>query len=1043
MRATLLALVLACPLSAIGADELVIDSDALAGLEARSIGPAAMSGRIAAIDAIEEGQRLTIYVGSASGGVWKSVDGGIRFKPVFDKYTQSIGAVAIDHKDPKTVWVGTGESWMRNSVSVGDGIYKTSDGGETWQRLGLSDSEHIGRLAIDPQDSNTVFACATGHAFSSNAERGVFRTKDGGKTWDKVLFVNEDTGCADLAIDPKDGKTLLAGMWQFRRKPYYFTSGGPGSGLYRSTDGGTTWKKSQEGLPHQDLGRIAVGISASEPSVVYATVEAKDATALYRSKDSGTTWTSVATSRAVSGRPFYFSHVVVDPKDSNRVYKMGFQASISEDGGKSFSGLGSGGGLGGSYHGDTHALWINPARPDELLLGTDGGVYVSPDRGTRWRFVGTLPVGQFYHVSYDMQTPYNVYGGLQDNASWYGPSSHPGGVAAKHWEIGLPCDGFWTFPDPTDNDLWYSECQGGFIGRLRKSTLEIKDIHPTAAAGQPKYRFNWNSPIAWSPNDPKTLYFAAQYLFRSRDRGESWEKISPDLTTNDPKKQEQHESGGLTPDDSTAENHCTIFAIAESAKAKDLLWIGTDDGNLQISRDGGKAWTNVVANIPGIPKYDLKDGAKPAYPWVTSVEPSRFDEGTAYVTLDGHYSGDMKTYVFETKDFGKTWEPLATDALKGYAHVIREDSVNPNLLFLGTEQGLFVSFNRGKVWAQFTGKLPNVAVWDVVIHPRDRDLVIATHGRGIYILDDLTPLRALTPEVLAADVSLLPSRTQQMPVFAIDLPTNGDADFVGDVPQEAAYITYYLKKRHIVGELKLEVYDKDGKLVSTIPGGKRRGLNRVPWPMRLPPPKLPPATQPVFLAAFGPRAVPGTYNVKLIKGTTTLSGPIELAPDRRTTYSAEDRAAQHETTLKLYGMLERMTLVVETITDARDQGRARAEALPKGDAFRKRLETFAATMEKQRSNLVSVKEGEVVSGEDKLRENLGDLYGVVNVFEGRPTASQLSYMGVLAGETDKAAVTFKTVTDKELPPLNAGLKERKQQPIVPLSEEEWRKRRGK
>jgi photosystem II stability/assembly factor-like uncharacterized protein len=1039
--AAVLALFSALP--AKGADEPTIDSDALAGLEARAIGPATMSGRIAAIDALE-GDRLTIYVGAASGGVWKSVDGGLQFKPIFDKYTQSIGAITIDRKDPKTVWVGTGESWMRNSVSVGDGVYKSTDRGDTWQHLGLPESEHIGRIAIDPKDSNTVFVCALGHAFGANPERGVFRTKDGGKNWEKVLFVNEDTGCADLAIDAQDGRTLYAGMWQFRRKPYFFTSGGPGGGLYRSTDGGTTWKKSQEGLPKRDLGRIALAVAPSQPGVLYATVEAKDETALYRSQDSGASFAPVAKSRAVTGRPFYFSRLVADPKDPNRVYKMGFQASISEDGGKTFSALGGGGPLGGSYHGDTHDLWINPARTDELILGTDGGVYISDDRGTHWRFVGSLPVGQFYHVSYDMAVPYNVYGGLQDNSTWWGPSRRPGGIANKHWEAGLPCDGFWAFPDPKEADIWYAECQGGGLARLKKSTQEIKDIQPTPNAGEPKYRFNWNSPIALSPHDPETLYFAAQRLFRSRNRGDSWEVISPDLTTNDPARQKQHDSGGLTPDDSTAENHCTIFTVAESPKNRDLLWVGTDDGNLQVTRDGGKTWSNVTANLTGLPKYDLKDGAKPFHPWVTSVEPSHVEEGTAYATLDGHFSGDAKTYVYKTTDYGKTWQNVATPVLKGYAHVVREDPVNSNLVFLGTEQGLFMSFDAGRGWAQFTGNFPNVAVRDVVIHPRDHDLVIATHGRGLYILDDLTPLRDLTPQALSADVTILKSRAQEMPIPAFDFASsNGDSEFMGTVPQEAAYITYYLKKRHIIGDLKLEIYDKDLKLLSTIPGGKRRGLNRVPWPMRLPPPKLPPATQAVFLAAFGPRVLPGPYTVKMIKGKDLFTSQVELLADRRSTYTPEDRALQHETSLKLYAMLERMTIVVDAITDARDQARTRAEPLPKGDALRKRLDSFAAAMEERRQSLVSVKEGEVVSGEDKLRENLGDLYGNVNFNEGRPTLSQLNRLSVLGKDLDAAAAKFKDAVDKDLSSLNAALKAKKLEAITPLSEEEWRKRQQK
>ena len=1009
------------------AQDAKIDSDTLGGLEARSIGPAVMSGRIAAIDAVE-GDRLTVYVGAASGGVWKSPEGGVTFKPVFDKQPQSIGALAIDRKNPKTVWVGTGETWLRNSVSIGDGIYKSVDGGENWEHLGLEGTERIAQIVVDPKDSNTVFVCATGHAFDAHPDRGVYRTKDGGKTWEKVLFVDNDTGCGDLAIDPQDGNILYAGMWQYRRLPYFFTSGGAGSGLYKSSDGGTTWKKSQEGLPKADLGRIGIAVAPSRTSVVYATVEAKDASALYRSDDTGVTWKKMATSRAVTGRPFYFSRLYVDPGDADRLYKMGFNASISEDGGKTFSALG------GSYHGDTHALWINPRKTDELIMGTDGGVYLSSDRGFRWRFVASLPVSQFYHVAYDMEWPYNVYGGLQDNSSWYGPSRRSGGVYGRHWNSGLFCDGFWAAPDPKDNDLWYGECQGGLLFSIRKSTQETREIKPTPKAGEPRYRHNWNSPIHMSRKDPGTMYFGAQFLFRTRDRGTSWERISPDLTTNDPARQKQDESGGLTLDDSTAENHCTIFTISESPLNHDVIWVGTDDGNLQITKDAGKTWTNVVGNVPGLPKKT----------WVSSVDASRFEEGTAYATFDGHMTGDMKTYVYKTTDHGKTWRAIAGADMKGYAHVVREDQVNPGLLFVGTELGLWASVDGGGQWGQFTAGMPAaVSVRDVMIHPRENDLIIATHGRGIYILDDITPLRTLTQKALESDVAFLDGRPWVMPFGGSEFGFGNDDEFEGIVPQEAAYITYFFKKRHIVGDLKLEIYDQAGALVNTIPGGKRKGINRVAWPMRLPPPRFPPATQLAFFAFSGPRVPAGTYAVKMIKGKDTYTSQVTLVHDPRSKYGEEDRTAQRETTLKLYAMIERLTMVVESITDARDQAGARAGALPAGDGLRKRLEALQKTMEGQRQALVSTKEGEVVSGEDKLREELGLLYGVVNRFEGRPTESQMTRMGVLGKDLEDAYAKFQSTAASEVPALNAQLKSRKLDPITPLTEAAWKAKQEK
>jgi photosystem II stability/assembly factor-like uncharacterized protein len=1005
------------------ADDVKVDSDTFGGLEARSIGPAAMSGRIAALDAVP-GDRLTIYAGAASGGVWKSVDGGLQFKPVFDKAgAQSIGAIKVDPQNPKTLWVGTGETWVRNSVSVGDGVYKSTDGGDSWTRTGLEASERIARIAIDPKASDTVFVCVTGHLYDDSKERGVYRTKDGGKTWENVLFVAEDTGCGDLAMDPQDARVLYAGMWQVRRKPYFFTSGGPKSGLYKSTDGGTTWRRITKGLPDGDLGRIALAVSPVRPAVVYATVEAKQS-GFYRSDDLGETWALENTSSAVSSRPFYFSLLVADPKNLERVYKTGYSLSVSDDAGKTWSGLG------GNYHGDTHAVWLHPANPDQMLMGTDGGLYQSLDRGAHWRFIATLPVSQFYHVSYDMEFPYNVYGGLQDNNTWYGPSRKPGGIGNKHWNALTGGDGFWAFPDPTDADLVYSEYQGGNLFKTRKSTGEAKDIKPTPRESEPKYRFNWNTPIHVSEAQPGTLYFGAQFLFRSRDRGENWERISPDLTTSDPQKLKQAESGGLSRDNSTAENHCTIFTISESPKNTSVVWAGTDDGNVQLTRDAGKTWTNVTANLAGLPKAT----------WVSHIEASGFEEGTAYASFDGHMTGDMKTYVYRTADFGKSWQSLATADLKGYAHVVKQDRVNQDLLFVGTESGLFASVDGGKQWGQFMAGLPSVAVRDLVIHPRENDLVIATHGRGVYILDDLTPLRSLTPQLLASDVSFLPSRPAMLLI-----PSFGGADWSGDDQYEGrsvgevAYLTYYLKKRHIIGDLKLEVYDASGKLLSSMPGGKRRGLNRVEWPMRQPAPKFPAGAGVIYSVGslFGPRAPEGSYTVKLIKGKETFTSEVKLVPDPRVSYPAEDKKLQQETTWKLYAQVEKLTYLVDSITSVRDQARARAEKLPARDALRKQLDSLSESMEAQRKSLVATQEGEGISGEEKLREELGMLYGNVNFHDGRPTGSQLNRMAVLGKELDAARGKFEAAA-KGLEAVNSQLKARKLDPVTTLTEVEWR-----
>jgi photosystem II stability/assembly factor-like uncharacterized protein len=1017
------------------AADVEIDSYTFGGMEARSIGPANMGGRIAAIDAVGP-DPLTIYIGAAGGGVWKSLDGGLTFKPIFDENNQSIGAIRIDPKDPKKVWVGTGESWTRNSTSVGDGLYKTTDGGDTWQKVGLEKSERIARIQVSPQNGDTVWVCATGHLWDANEERGVFKTTDGGKTWKKVLYVDADTGCSDLSVDPQDPSILWAGMWQFRRTAHSFMSGGKGSGLYKSTDGGETWRQVKTGLPEGMKGRIAVAVAPSRPSVVYALVESKD-TALFRSDDTGESWKQVNNSFNIQARPFYFAHIVVDPADHNTVYKPGLMLTISTDGGKSFNAAISLSSFGAGPHSDHHALWVNPQNRNELLLGTDGGVYMSYSQARQWRHLKTLPVSQFYHVSYDMARPYRVYGGLQDNGSWTGPSAGLGGtIQLRDWINIGGGDGFWAFADPTDPDLVYAEFQGGEVSRRRMSTGEEKSIKPLPVAGDPEYRFNWNTPMHLSPNDPKTMYIGAQFLFRSRDQGDSWEKISPDLTTNDPKKQQQLSNGGLTVDNSSAENHTTIYSISESPKNAQVIWVGTDDGNLQVTRDGGKSWSNVAPNVAGLPKGT----------WVSYVEAGRFDEATAFATFDNHNTGDMKTYVYKTADFGKTWKPLMTDALAGYAHVVRQDIESQDLLFVGTEAGLFVSVDGGEHWARFTGRLPKVAVRDLAIHPREKDLILATHGRGVYIIDDITPLRKLSRQALESDVVMLPSRTSTMAIPASVQDFPGDDEYMALNPSEAATVAYYLKKRHMIGDLKVEVYDAKGELISSLPAGKRRGINRVEWPMRLPPPKLPPANSLVMgsqYAMFGPRVLPGTYTVKLTQGDKTYSSQVELVPDPRSKHSAEDRVAQHETAMQLYGMLGRLTYVADTAKGLENAARERAEKLPAGDRLRKQLDSVASSLASFGATLAATSEGGWLSGEERLREKMAKVYGGVNGYDGRPTRSQLDQVKVLGDELEKAEAKLASIQNGEVAAANRELEKRKLEPLKAKSREDWEKEEGK
>ena len=1016
---------LVLPLAA-HADGVKIDNETFAGLEPRAIGPALTGGRISALDAVHEGDQLTIYAGAAGGGVWKSIDGGIAFKPIFDKYTQSIGDIRVDPSHPKTVWVGTGEAWTRNSVSVGEGIYKSTNGGDDWVKMGLDSTEHISRICIDPKNADRVFVCATGHVWNSDTHRGIYRTTDGGKSWQRVLYIDADTGGGDLAMDPSDSNTLYASMWEFRRKPWSFTSGGPTSALYKTTDGGTTWTKLTNGLPVGTLGRIALDVSPVNPKRVYAVVEHQNS-ALYRSDDGGASWQYMNNGSNITVRPFYFARIVCHPKDADKVYKPSLGLSYSEDGGKTFTGIG------GSFHGDLHALWLDPQQPRHMVLGTDGGVFISYDGGNNWRDVLSISASQCYHVGYDMERPYNVYTGLQDNGTWMGPSDNADGIASRHWRSLNGGDGFWALVDPKTPDYVYNEYQGGNLARYKKSIRETKNVAPMQRVGDPKLRYNWNTPIHIGELSGR-LYYGSQFLFRSSDHGENWERLGGDLTTNDPAKQKQDQSGGVSVDNSSAENHCTIFSICESPKDAKVVWAGTDDGNVQLSRDDGKSWVNVVKNIPALPPNT----------WCSRIDASPFDAGTAFASFDGHATGDMKTYFYKTADYGKTWTSLVTPGMRGYAHVIKQDRVNPNLLFAGTEFGLWISLDGGTQWGQMSPPvLPYVAVRDLAIHPREGDLLIATHGRGIYILDDLSPLRALTPAKLDSDLVMLPARPGIASVPGGEQRFDGDAEFYGRPLFDGATINYYLKKRHLIGDLKIEVSDDKGNLITTLPGGKRRGINRVVWQTRMKPPRAPASVQVIRSpgAFMGPRVPLGDYNVKLIKGKDTYLSKVTVGPDPRADYTAEDRALQHQTAMKLYGMMSDLTYVHDAASGARKEAIDRLGKLPAKDAGRKPVQALVDQLTELRNTLSAQREG-FVTGEEQLRERLGGLYGAVNFFDGRPTGSQLDNLKLMEKQLGDAGTRLTGIFGKELPAANTAITNAKLDPIKPITREEWNKSEG-
>ena len=991
-----------------------ISPDIFGALKSRHIGPAVTSGRISCVDGVNNDARI-LYVGSAGGGLWKTTNGGTTFKPVFDKYTQSIGTVTIDQNHPDTVWVGTGETWVRNSVSVGTGIYKTTNGGDSWKLMGLEESEHIAKIIIDPSNPDIVYVAVLGHLWNSNKERGVYKTTDGGTTWNKILYIDENTGCSDLTINPSDNNTLFAGMWQFRRKGYTFNSGGPGSGLYKTTDGGAKWSIITDGMPEGELGRIAVAYSPVDPDKVYALIEAKNS-ALLRSDDNGGNWEEVNISSRVAERPFYFSLIVPDPVDTNRMYKPGFNLYLSTDGGNLLT---SPYVEGGRVHGDLHALWINPKDNSQMYLGTDGGLYTSVDRGSTWRQFLNLPVAQFYHVSVDNKKPYNVYGGLQDNGSWYAPSSDAGGVENGDWKnIGYG-DGFYAFADKYDDDILYWQWQGGNIVRYYKSSGETKEIRPYSDDPNEKLRFNWNTPVVFSPTQEKVMYVGAEYLFKSTDRGNSWEKISPDLSTNNPEKLKQEESGGLTIDNSTAENYCTIFTISESPLDNMTIWAGTDDGNLQVTSNGGTKWQNVVENINDLP----------ANTWCSYVSAGNFDKNVAYVTFDGHYNGDMKPYVYKTTDLGKTWASLSRDNIKGYAHVIKEDFVNSDLLFLGTEFGLFISIDGGNSWSQFTGKTPNVSVRDLVIHPTESDLVIATHGRGILIVDDITPLRELTPAMLDSDLVMLKSKPSMIRNPRSQQTFPGDAQFRGSNPDEAADIIYYQKKRHIFGDMYIEIYDSTGNLIKKIPAGKNKGINRVSWSIRKDPPKVPRSPGILGPALYGPTYPPGEYTVKIVKGDKTYTGKISLINDPELPYSTEDRKMQYETVTKAYDALESLAALDKQVIALNDSVKSRIRILKNSEDLKNTLTNLSEELDNLHKELTSTSANRL-SGQERLREKIGDIYGAVLRYSGKPTDSQIKRLDILITDLNNKQDQLNNIIQNDLPGVNSSLKAKSVEPIT-------------
>ncbi len=1012
------------------------DADLLAGFAPRSIGPAGMSGRVAAIAAVESNPDI-VYVGAATGGVWKSLDGGISWKPVFDDQpVAAIGAIAIDRRNPSIVWVGTGEGNVRNSASVGNGVYRSADGGETWVHLGLEGSERIHRIVLHPDNPDVAWVAALGREWGENPERGIFKTTDGGKSWKKVLYVDEKTGGSDIAMVEGSPNRLFATMWQYRRWPYYFKSGGPGSGLYSSLDGGETWKRLEveDGLPEGELGRIGLGLSRSNPEVVYAMVEAKKS-ALLRSDDGGRSFRTVNSETNVNPRPFYFGEIRVDPLDPNRVYSVDFTVRVSSDAGKTFSTLIRW----DEIHGDHHALWIDPANPKHMIAGNDGGVAVSHDGGKTNRFVSNLPLAQFYHVAYDMDRPYNLYGGLQDNGSWRGPSSvhQNGGIRNHFWKAVGGGDGFETLPDPTDSLQGYALWQGGNLSRWNGRTGESKEIKPAPPAGV-ALRFNWNAGLALDPFDPKTVYLGSQFLHKSTDRGETWTIVSPDLTSNNPEWQKAGESGGLTRDASNAENHTTIVTIEPSKKERGLIWVGTDDGRLQVTRDGGANWTSVEANVKGVPVNT----------WIPAIEASTHAAGTAFAVFDNHRRSDWTPYVYRTDDYGKSWRSLATPQLRGYALAIVQDPVDPELLFLGTEFGLWVSLDGGRGWTRWSNGFPTVSVMDLAIHPRDNDLIVATHGRALWVIDDIAPLRGLGAKGLAEKLRLFPVAdagqywqpaedggfgfgatefrgTSRPYGAAVTFLANGDELPIADKERERARLVAERRvemekaaketpaaaaagaqgedqpksdkqaadksepDKKEAAKATLEIRDAAGQRVRRLKVDAKRGLNRVYWDLSRDAFKRPPSATPEEpgFNPSGPQVPPGRYEIVLTLAGEERRGFVNVLADPTSGNSAEDWQARWQAILEAGRLNDATVTAIERIAATRRDLDAVAERIRTANAEALRNEAV------KEADLPLAKEAKAVrEGLEKLETRFWWPHDTVGITPDIDILSRLAYV---------------------------------------------------
>ncbi|WP_242015666.1 WD40/YVTN/BNR-like repeat-containing protein [Robertkochia marina] len=996
--------------------------DLVQDMTPRNIGPGGMSGRVTAIDVVTDDPDV-MYVGTASGGLWKSTSGGIKWEPVFDKeVTASVGAVAIQQSNPSVIWVGTGEGNPRNSLNGGYGIYKSLDGGKSWTNMGLEQTRHIHRVVIDPENPNTVYVAAIGSPWGEHPERGIFKTTDGGKSWEKVLFVNNKTGAADLVMDPSNPNKLIAAMWEHKRDPWFFKSGGEGSGLYMTHDGGNTWKEitHEDGLPKGNLGRIGLAIARNKPNIVYALVESKK-NALYKSTDGGFNWKKINDKSDIGNRPFYYSDLAVDPENENRVYSIFTYVNVSEDGGKNFDQLMDAYGSDHGVHPDHHAWWIHPEDGSFMMDGNDGGLNITRDGGKTWRFIGNIPVAQFYHISTDNDYPYNVYGGMQDNGSWKGPAYvwRAQGIRSSYWQEIAFGDGFDVVPDQKDPRFGYAMSQQGYVSRYDAETGNNYSVRPTHPDPEVKLRFNWNSAIGQDPFDESTVYFGSQFVHKSTDKGLTWEVISPDLTTNDPEKQKQDESGGLTLDATGAENYTTILVIEPSPVEKDMLWVGTDDGKVHYTTNGGQDWTDVTKNIKGLPEGS----------WIVQIKASKKNKGEALLVANDYRRFNYTPYAYRTTNYGKKWERIVDENdVKSYALSIIEDPVEPRLMFLGTDDGLYLSLDAGEKWQKWTEGFPTVSTKDLAIQEREGDLVIGTFGRAAWVLDDIRPLRAI-----AANKNVL---SEKIKIFepaaaynaAYQQPTGSrfgaDAMFAGENKRSGAMISYFIDPIEKMKEekenekeeasengsekevkwdsLKLEIF-KGEKLIRTLKmkAPKEKGIHRMYWGLeekgaerpsrRLRESKREPG---------GMEVLPGTYGLKLTYGDQTTESSIEVKTDPRLDYRMEDLEEVYNTGKEIQQWNQLAADVSKQLLESRKTADDFKKELKKKDkkTYKEEIEASEAIIKKIDSILDEMfgeedeRQGITRSSDPTVSSRLSSAYGYVASRKSGITATETRLM---------------------------------------------------